>query len=77
MPFSLGLVVGKFWPPHQGHQLLLETAAAQVAELLVLVYANPDDPAHPAPSGRPGCASCIAATTTPRVRALAPRRSIL
>ncbi|WP_151088667.1 AAA family ATPase [Hymenobacter baengnokdamensis] len=49
MPFSLGLVVGKFWPPHRGHQLLLETAAAQVAELLVLVYANPDDPAHPAP----------------------------
>ena len=36
-----GLVVGKFWPPHRGHQLLLETAAAQVAELVVLVYANP------------------------------------
>ena len=44
-----GLVVGKFWPPHRGHQLLLETAAAQVAELLVLVYANPDSPTHPAP----------------------------
>ena len=43
-----GLVVGKFWPPHRGHQLLLETAAAQVGELLVLVYANPDSPAHPA-----------------------------
>ena len=43
-----GLVVGKFWPPHRGHQLLLETAAAQVAELIVLVYANPDSPAHPA-----------------------------
>ncbi|MVN75560.1 AAA family ATPase [Hymenobacter sp. HMF4947] len=49
MNYSLGLVVGKFWPPHRGHQLLLETAAAQVAELLVLVYAQPDDPAHPAP----------------------------
>jgi HTH-type transcriptional repressor of NAD biosynthesis genes len=48
MSYSTGLVVGKFWPPHRGHQLLLETAAAQVAELLVLVYANPDDPAHPA-----------------------------
>lgn len=46
----LGLVVGKFWPPHQGHQLLLEIAAAQVAELLVLVYANPDEAAHPAPT---------------------------
>ncbi len=43
MTFSTatGLVVGKFWPPHRGHQLLLETAAAQVAELVVLVYANP------------------------------------
>ena len=49
MSYSLGLVVGKFWPPHRGHQLLLETAAAQVAELLVLVYAHPDDPTHPAP----------------------------
>ena len=47
--YARGLVVGKFSPPHRGHQLLLETAAAQVAELLVLVYANPDDPRHPAP----------------------------
>ncbi|RZK63030.1 MAG: cytidyltransferase-like domain-containing protein [Hymenobacter sp.] len=44
-----GLIVGKFWPPHRGHQLLLETAAAQVTGLLVLVYANPDDTRHPAP----------------------------
>jgi NadR type nicotinamide-nucleotide adenylyltransferase len=43
-------VVGKFWPPHRGHQLLLETAAAQVDELLVLVYAHPDDPQHAAPA---------------------------
>jgi NadR type nicotinamide-nucleotide adenylyltransferase len=43
-------VVGKFWPPHRGHQLLLETAAAQVSELLVLVYANPDDQRHAAPA---------------------------
>jgi HTH-type transcriptional repressor of NAD biosynthesis genes len=50
MKHPLGLVVGKFWPPHRGHQLLLETAAAQVAELLVLVYANPDDLTHPAPT---------------------------
>ena len=50
MKTPLGLVVGKFWPPHRGHQLLLETAAAQVTELLVLVYAHPDDPAHPAPA---------------------------
>lgn len=49
MSYATGLVVGKFWPPHRGHQLLLETAAAEVAELLVLVYAHPDDRAHPAP----------------------------
>lgn len=47
-PFSTGLVVGKFWPPHRGHQLLLETAAAQVAELVVLVYARPDSATMPA-----------------------------
>ncbi|GAA4356133.1 hypothetical protein GCM10023185_19630 [Hymenobacter saemangeumensis] len=43
-----GLVVGKFWPPHRGHQLLLEAAAAQVEELLVLVYAEPDSRDMPA-----------------------------
>ena len=50
MPSRTGLIVGKFWPPHRGHQLLLETAAAQVTELLVLMYANPDDPRHAAPA---------------------------
>ena len=45
---SIGLVVGKFWQPHRGHQLLLETAAAQVSELVVLVYANPDSATQPA-----------------------------
>ena len=52
MPLSptatTGLVVGKFWPPHRGHHFLLETAAAQVAELVVLVYANPDSATQPA-----------------------------
>ncbi|NML64188.1 AAA family ATPase [Hymenobacter sp. RP-2-7] len=48
--YARGLVVGKFSPPHRGHQLLLEAAAAQAAELLVLVYARPDDPRHPAPA---------------------------
>jgi HTH-type transcriptional repressor of NAD biosynthesis genes len=45
---STGLVVGKFWPPHRGHQLLLETAAAQVTDLVVLLYANPDSDVMPA-----------------------------
>jgi HTH-type transcriptional repressor of NAD biosynthesis genes len=46
--YSTGLVVGKFWPPHRGHQQLLETAATQVDELVVLVYANPDSATMPA-----------------------------
>jgi HTH-type transcriptional repressor of NAD biosynthesis genes len=46
--YSTALVVGKFWPPHRGHQLLLETAAAQASELIVLVYANPDSRMQPA-----------------------------
>ncbi|MBF9237628.1 AAA family ATPase [Hymenobacter sp. BT683] len=44
----MGLVVGKFWPFHKGHQLLLETAAAQVTDLVVMVYANPDSGTMPA-----------------------------
>jgi HTH-type transcriptional regulator, transcriptional repressor of NAD biosynthesis genes len=41
-PFRNGLVVGKFAPPHNGHQLLLETALSQCEQVTVLVYSNPD-----------------------------------
>jgi NadR type nicotinamide-nucleotide adenylyltransferase len=34
---SLGLVVGKFYPPHKGHKHLIDTARAQVDRLIVLV----------------------------------------
>lgn len=33
-----GLVVGKFMPFHRGHQLLIESALAEVDELTVVVY---------------------------------------
>lgn len=33
-----GLIVGKFMPFHRGHQLLIETALAEVDELTVVVY---------------------------------------
>lgn len=33
-----GLTLGKFAPFHRGHQLLIETALAEVEELVVLVY---------------------------------------
>jgi HTH-type transcriptional regulator, transcriptional repressor of NAD biosynthesis genes len=41
-PYRNGLVVGKFAPPHKGHQLLLETALSQCEHVIVLVYSNPD-----------------------------------
>ena len=37
-----GLVIGKFYPPHRGHKLLIETALAQVEHLDVLVCARAD-----------------------------------
>ena len=46
-PFRNGLVVGKFAPPHMGHQLLLETALDQCENVTVLVYSNPDFPNMP------------------------------
>ena len=35
-----GLTLGKFAPFHRGHQLLLETALAEVDKLVVMVYAT-------------------------------------
>ncbi len=35
-----GLTLGKFAPFHRGHQMLVETALAEVDELVVLVYAT-------------------------------------
>lgn len=37
--FCHGLVVGKFYPPHRGHQFLVERAAAQCVQVTVLVMA--------------------------------------
>jgi nicotinamide riboside kinase len=37
--FSHGLIVGKFYPPHRGHQFLIERAAARCTEVSVLVMA--------------------------------------
>lgn len=41
---SRGLVVGKFMPLHRGHQLLIESALADVDDLTVVVYDQPDVP---------------------------------
>ncbi len=34
---TTGVVVGKFYPPHRGHRFLIETAAAEVDELDVIL----------------------------------------
>jgi len=39
-----GLVLGRFLPPHRGHEYLLDVAARTAAPLTVLVIASPDDP---------------------------------
>jgi HTH-type transcriptional regulator, transcriptional repressor of NAD biosynthesis genes len=40
--FSAGLVVGKFCPLHQGHQLLIDTAIEQCREVWVISYTKPE-----------------------------------
>jgi len=42
-PYSLGLVIGKFYPPHRGHRLLIETALAQSESLTILVCGRPGE----------------------------------
>lgn len=42
-----GLVVGKFMPLHRGHQLLIETALANVDELTIVVYDSIPDGNYP------------------------------
>ena len=41
MSVSRGLTLGKFAPLHAGHQLVIETALAEVQELVVLIYDSP------------------------------------
>lgn len=44
---TVGLTIGKFWPPHAGHDHLIRTARAQVDRLVVVVCDRPgqDPPA--------------------------------
>jgi NadR type nicotinamide-nucleotide adenylyltransferase len=43
MRFDLGLVIGKFYPPHHGHKLLVDTATEQSERTVVIVCAKPTD----------------------------------
>lgn len=39
--FNVGLVVGKFSPPHQGHKYLIDTAIANCNHVVLIGYSNP------------------------------------
>lgn len=43
MKFPLGLVIGKFYPPHAGHRFLVETALEQSDHVVVIVCGRPTD----------------------------------
>lgn len=43
MKFGLGLVIGKFYPPHRGHKLLIDEAVAQSERTVVIVCGKPAD----------------------------------
>ena len=43
MKFGLGLVIGKFYPPHRGHKLLIDEAVTQSERAVVIVCGKPTD----------------------------------
>lgn len=43
MKYGLGLVIGKFYPPHRGHKLLIDTAQQQSERVVVIVCERPTD----------------------------------
>jgi len=43
MKYRLGLAIGKFYPPHRGHKLLIDTATQQSEKTVVIVCAKPTD----------------------------------
>lgn len=45
--FGLGVVIGKFLPPHGGHRLLIETALSRCGRVVVIVCGKPGDPIPP------------------------------
>lgn len=46
MKFIHGVVVGKFYPPHKGHEFLIETALKQCEQLTVIVCDKPGQVPH-------------------------------
>ncbi len=46
---QVGLTLGKFSPLHRGHQLVIETALAEMDRVIVLVYDSPETTRCPLP----------------------------
>lgn len=42
--YGVGVVIGKFLPPHKGHRYLIETALPRCERVVVIVCAKPNDP---------------------------------
>lgn len=42
--YGLGVVIGKFLPPHRGHRHLIETAISRCERVVVIVCGKPTDP---------------------------------
>jgi NadR type nicotinamide-nucleotide adenylyltransferase len=42
--YDLGVVIGKFLPPHRGHRYLIETALSQCHRVVVIICGKPSDP---------------------------------
>ena len=42
--FGVGVVIGKFLPPHKGHGFLIETALSRCERVVVIVCRKPSDP---------------------------------
>lgn len=47
MTLQRGLTLGKYAPFHQGHQLVIETALAEMDEVVVIIYDSPEVTAIP------------------------------
>jgi HTH-type transcriptional repressor of NAD biosynthesis genes len=45
--YRTGLVIGKFWPPHRGHDFLIATASARCQRVIVLVAWHPEQGLDP------------------------------
>lgn len=42
--FSIGVVLGKFMPPHHGHRLVIQTALDQSNSVVIVVTSQANDP---------------------------------